>query len=358
MINSLELFAKNKNFEKYTFATVILLKIIAYVCFVHAGWQAWSSVPDADFYDDIARGYVNANNFWGNFLLFLNTNGFYSRSTLTHVIFFCSCILVPWLFSQILIKSDREISKNDWRILILLALYPTLNIFSLDIFREVPMVLLFLAFLNVVRSLMSSHSGELVNVRNVVLFFVALLVLYLLYRLRFYLSLALIIALLASCFFDFRKNFWKFVLLYFIVLQVADLMGVFEWMKLEYRYTYAGAGSVYGIDFSSGFFLINFLKSFSYNIYGFYIYDRLSFAVFVIESVPALSASIYVFKNRRYANRFVGFLICFFFIYSGIWALGVDSLGTAVRYRIFSYLAIFLAVLIIEKNPDEAKLNS
>lgn len=354
MIKSLEPFTKNRNFEKYALATVILLKIIAYVYFVHAGWQAWSSVSDADFYDSVAKGYVNANNYWGNFLIFLNTNGFYSRSTLTHVIFLCNCMLIPWLFSQIHIKSNREISKNDRRILILLALYPTLNIFSLDIFREVPMVLLFLAFLNVVRLLMTSHSGELVNVKSFVLFFAALLVLYLLYNLRFYLSLALIIALLASCFIDFRNNLWKFVLLYFIVLQVADLMGVFEWMKLEYRYTYAGARSVYGIDFSSGLFLINFLKSFSYNIYGFYIYDRLSFAVFVIESVPALLASIYVFKNRQYASRFVGFLIFFFFIYSGIWALGVDSLGTAVRYRIFSYLAIFLAAILVGQKISES----
>ena len=46
-------------------------------------------------------------------------------------------------------------------------------------------------------------------------------------------------------------------------------------------------------------------------------------------------------------NRFVVFLLTFFVIYTTIWLLGNDNLGTAVRLRIPSYLVIYACMFII-----------
>lgn len=356
MFVKFKLYITGENFEKYIFAICILLKILAYSYYIDSGWRVWASASDADYYDKIAKGTVSVNNYWGNFLLFLNINGLYSRSLLTHVIFLCNCLVIPYVFVKIYTLPNRVISKEDWRVLLLLALYPTLNVFSLDIFRDVPMILLFLWILYAVRSLMSATTGELINIRNIFHIFTAMVAVYVLHKLRFYLASALIIAFVAAYFFDFSKSMWRLAALYLVVLQVADLMGVFDWMKIEYRNTYLIAKSVYGIDFSNGLFLLNFLKSFLANIYGFHIYDKLSLIVFAAESVPAILLSLYVLANRQYVSRFIIFLIYFFFLYSGIWVIGVDALGTGVRYRIFSYLAIFLAAILVRQKVFEANV--
>jgi hypothetical protein len=46
-------------------------------------------------------------------------------------------------------------------------------------------------------------------------------------------------------------------------------------------------------------------------------------------------------------SKFVIFLLTFFVIYSTIWLLGNDNLGTAVRLRIPSYLVIFASMFIV-----------
>ena len=47
-------------------------------------------------------------------------------------------------------------------------------------------------------------------------------------------------------------------------------------------------------------------------------------------------------------KSFIGpFLITFFVIYTTIWLLGNDNLGTAVRLRIPSYLVIFASMFIV-----------
>jgi hypothetical protein len=69
--------------------------------------------------------------------------------------------------------------------------------------------------------------------------------------------------------------------------------------------------------------------------------------VFLFESLPFIFALFYVFKNIRFATNFVKYLIVFFVIYTTIWVMGNDNLGTAVRLRVPGYLAIFACMLII-----------
>jgi hypothetical protein len=46
-------------------------------------------------------------------------------------------------------------------------------------------------------------------------------------------------------------------------------------------------------------------------------------------------------------NKFAIFLLTFFTIYTTIWLLGNDNLGTAVRLRVPSYLVIFACMFIV-----------
>ena len=55
----------------------------------------------------------------------------------------------------------------------------------------------------------------------------------------------------------------------------------------------------------------------------------------------------YVIKNIKLADSFVRFLIIFFVIYASVWLIGNDNLGTAVRLRLYNYLAIYISFFYI-----------
>ena len=50
-------------------------------------------------------------------------------------------------------------------------------------------------------------------------------------------------------------------------------------------------------------------------------------------------------------------ILVFFVIYTTIWALGNDNLGTAVRLRIPSYLAIFACMFIVYQVKTKLSFN-
>ena len=72
-----------------------------------------------------------------------------------------------------------------------------------------------------------------------------------------------------------------------------------------------------------------------------------SILVLILESVPFIFALFYVFKNIRFVTKFASFLLVFFVIYTTVWLMGNDNLGTAVRLRVPSYLVIFACMFIV-----------
>jgi len=82
-------------------------------------------------------------------------------------------------------------------------------------------------------------------------------------------------------------------------------------------------------------------------LFGLFLVSRNSIIVFLLESVPFILTFIYLSKNIKFMNRFVSFLLTFFVIYTTIWLLGNDNLGTAVRLRIPSYLVIYACMFIV-----------
>jgi len=69
--------------------------------------------------------------------------------------------------------------------------------------------------------------------------------------------------------------------------------------------------------------------------------------LFVVESVPLIAGLVYTCRNWRFVDQLSKFLCVFFGIYGTIWLLGNNNMGTAVRLRIFNYIAVLLCVVSI-----------
>lgn len=145
--------------------------------------------------------------------------------------------------------------------------------------------------------------------------------------------------------------------LYLLVLFIANYIGVFDALT-EYRsgFEELESGSTLGLDFSNPMlFIPNFILSFLGQMLGLYITNPLAIILLLVETVPFFFMLIYVFKNIKLADSFVRFLIIFFVLYASVWLIGNDNLGTAVRLRIYNYLAVYISFFYILKQKSLVK---
>ena len=70
-------------------------------------------------------------------------------------------------------------------------------------------------------------------------------------------------------------------------------------------------------------------------------------AIVHFQTLPFFLMLLYVMKNIKLADSFVRFLIIFFVLYASVWLVGNDNLGTAVRLRMYNYLAIYISFFYI-----------
>jgi hypothetical protein len=322
------------------------------VAYQFLGPFSFGGGSDADFYHGMATYAIQNEgvNIWPYLLRGLNDWGLYSRDLIKHSIFALSLFLVPLITLKLLKSPNQEDQNSTWMAAIAVSAYPTLMYFSTDIFREVPMVVLFMLALLGVKYLQIKIAILSFERESYVWAIMTIAIVVVLYGFRFYLSLAIVIAFVVATRFRFEKPLWAPFFLLVFVLSCAYWFGVFNWMMGTYRQTYADAGSSFGVDFSQGIFAANLIRSFLACIYGFIYQGNLSVAVFILEGLPAFIASAYIFINRQYSDKFVSFLVVFFVVYAVAWIVGVDSLGTAVRYRIFNYLALLFAACVIYQN--------
>jgi len=146
-----------------------------------------------------------------------------------------------------------------------------------------------------------------------------------------------------------------------VVLVLAKVSGVIDPILL-YRESdgFSGGGATLDIgllDKNPIMFLVYYLYSLFGQLFGLFLVNVNAVLVFFLESVPFILAFIYLFKNIRFMTRFSSFLLIFFVIYTTIWALGNDNLGTAVRLRIPSYLAIFACMFIVYQVKTKLSFN-
>jgi hypothetical protein len=336
------------------FFSIFILKIVTYIFFIIYGYEIFGGGNDGDYYDAYALGQTEiALNSWSYILRTLNEIGIYSRNSMRLILMLLGFLIIPFMVAKLSIVNDSLYLKRIfWFTAVYVSIYPTMAYYTLDIYRDVFMVFCFLLGLFSVRAFIETNK----NINRIFFIFSIILISLLLYSLRIYLGIAFFASFLFYHFFDFKKG--KLLISFFIYLIIMNILFATGFLNpiFAYREIFSNemeGGSNLGIVFDSiPLFSIQFLKSFFYQIVGLFFSGTSSIIVFMFESAPILLLFIYLVKNRKYSNKFINFLIMFFVMYSSVWVLGNDNLGTAVRLRIYNYLSIIIGFLIVYQRKN------
>ncbi len=292
-----------------------------------------------------------AVNGWPVLLNFLAHAGLYSREGVSIVLFILSSIFIPFLFSRIVaeqIKLGWLSSTVFWNSLLLIVLYPTLFFYSLDICRD---VLMYSCFLVAVYFLSKYLSFCRESYLSLIYLFFFLLFSFVCFLLRAYLGVALFLAFFLFSFIKINEKPFIYLIFYFVLLVACYRLDAFQSI-INYRdgEAFSGGGTTLDIDLtgkSEMDFLSLYMRSLAAQLFGLYFANIQGVLAFFFESVFFVVCFFYVAKNIDYLTPLLTYLLVFFAIYSTVWLLGNDNLGTAVRLRVFSYLSIYLCAAII-----------
>lgn len=302
---------------------------------------------DSDYYDAYALGYDDvAVNIWPVILKFLNDLGLYSREGISYLFLFLNLFIIPIFVARLSGLDFKKNQKYYFYVFLVCLVYPTLFFYTFDIYRDVFMVLSFLVGCWVVRKSLSSSSLIAFSFLYILAIFIGLFLL----ALRPYLGYAFLLALFLWKIKLTKKRIFFFAVLYFFALFVANYLGLFERIT-DYREIFEEdmqGGSNLGLDFSNPvLFIPNFVLSTLGQLFGLYLVNPFAVLLFVIETIPILFMLFYIFKNIKYADSFIRFLIIFFVLYASVWLIGNDNLGTAVRLRLYNYLVVYICFFYI-----------
>lgn len=302
---------------------------------------------DSDYYDAYALGYVDvAVNIWPVILRFFNDLGLYSREGISYLFLFINLFIIPFLVARLSGLNFKKDQKYYLYSVLLCLIYPTLFFYTFDIYRDLFMVFSFLVGCLIVKKSLNSSSFFVFSF----FYILAILMGLFLMALRPYLGYAFLLALALWKIKLTKKRIFILTILYFFALFVANYIGVFEGLT-EYREGFENelqGGSNLGLDFSnSAMFLPNFILSALGQLFGLYLVNPFAVLLFVIETIPILFMLFYILKNIKYADGFIRFLIIFFVLYASVWLIGNDNLGTAVRLRLYNYLAVYIVFFYI-----------
>jgi len=336
----------------------MVLKILLFIYFkwFNQGIDFLGGGNDADYYNNYALGYnpsTNnpvdfAANYWPVILRFLNENGLYDRDVIVLILFVTSITLLPYLYYKLIKIQADEIKPVKAGSIFLIIFYPSIFIYTMDIYREVLMfTILFLSFL-IYKKILETN-----RLRDNVYFLIYLSLAYFLYLLRPYLGFALALAPFVYLLLSKTKRYFKtWIIIYFVVLVLINVSGGLDEI-LHYREHFrisSEGGSTLGIgllDKNPIMFIFYYIYSILGQLFGLFLVNQFAFYIFFLESVPFILAFIYLLKNIKFIPKFAIFLLTFFIIYSTVWLLGNDNLGTAIRLRIPSYFIIFACMFIV-----------
>ena len=258
-------------------------------------------------------------------------------------------VFMPYLFYKIVKGQDNVIAPVRSGSVLLIIFYPTIFFFTIDVYRDVFMFFTLLLSLLLYKKIIETH-----GLRGVggIYFLVFLGLVFILFLLREYLGIALgLTPIIYYMFFKTKRYVKTWVFLYFILLVLVKASGAFD-MLLLYRGEdgFSNGGATLGIGLYNTnpvTFIIYYLYSLFAQLFGLFLVNINAVVAFILESVPFTLAFIYVLKNIRFLTKFGSFLLVFFVLYTTVWVLGNDNLGTAVRLRVPSYLAIFSCMFIV-----------
>lgn len=348
----------SNHFILLAIASLIFFKSIFYIVvksdLILSGFGMGS---DAIYYHGYATGLYNlAVNIWPVILRYLYDVGLYSRTIIAYILFFLSLFAIPFITAKLASLTFRETQKYYLYIILVGVAYPTLYFFTFDIYRDVFMVFSFLIGCLIVKSCLNSRS----YIVFLILFAVAVVIGFFLLALRPYLGYAFLISLFLWKIKFNKKRVLVLGLLYFLTLFIVNYLGYFE-ILTEYRagFEEISSGSTLGLNFSNPLlFVPNLILSFLGQMLGLYVTNPFAVLLLIIETIPFFFMLLYIFKNIKLADSFVRFLIIFFIIYASVWLIGNDNLGTAVRLRLYNYLAVYISFFYILRLKTRSLNNS
>ena len=335
----------------WLFVVIALLSKITYFIYykMFISGTVFGGGNDSDYYNAYALGvdYVVVN-FWPVILRFLNEMGYYNRNVISWITFVISITLQPYVYYKMVKIQADEIKPVMAGSFFLIVFYPTMFYLTIDIFREVYMFIALLLCLLLYKKFLETNWPK-----GFVYIFIYVGLTFFLFLMRPYLGFALALTPFVYLIFLKTKRYVKtWVILYFVTLILVKNFGGIDEILIYRegfrRFDLGGSGMGIGL-LNKGpiMFLFYYLYTLVGQLFGLFLVNLNSIIVFLFESVPFILAFIYLSKNIKFMNRFVSFLITFFVIYTTIWLLGNDNLGTAVRLRIPSYLVIFASMFIV-----------
>jgi len=327
------------NCMKYFFYFILLIKFFLFLILIYI---INFGGADANTYNEMA--YHDGSYYWGHFLYILNQYGVYDRTFLKFSLFVISSIAVPFLIAKITTKNTNIF----WLIVILSSLYPTLLIFSSDIYRDVVMLFLFLIEIYLLKKFFKINKKSYFDsLKKSFLYAVIIYFAFFLCMWREYLGFSILVTILFYKVLDLKFiNIKIFFIFYFLMLIFFYKYGFLNHL-LEYRNIFLLNKAnttlkivLYQKDLFD--FLYLYIKSVMYELFGLFFVNFGAIIFFVFETIPFIFALRYIYKNKNMLSIYEKSLLLFCVIYGTIWLLGNDNLGTAIRLRIFNYVAIYL----------------
>jgi hypothetical protein len=302
-------------------------------------------VSDADYYDQYAQGYDGLSvNAWADILRYFNDLGLYNRSLVTVFIYLCASFFIPALIN-ITIKefSCTKKIKSSYAYVVI-WMWPTLYIYSLDIFRDV--IILCLTGLGILFGAKVLKWNKTIFINTMVFLGISITA----FTFRPYLGFAIFTSLIVTMT-TRRVNSWKFFWAFLFGVVGCDYIGLLDPIH-QYRGDIGwSGGSSFGITFYGSHGLDFFLLltiNFVYQVLGFSFANDLTVLVFIFESIPFMFFSLYAIKNQSYFDRRESrYILAFALLYAIAFLVGNDNLGTALRLRMPLYYLSILAFLYI-----------
>lgn len=362
------MFYKYRNIFSIAIFSLIMLKIVGFYLLKYS--DTFSSLlanfgNDSEYYDAYARGaYLNPSSVWPVLLRYLYEFDLYNRETVSFVTFFVSLFILPFVFykavtSQLDKNNDAQIIRGVLILsFVVVCYYPTLVVYSTDLNRDIYLSLCLFLF----TWALSNFAMQTNQVQRIKWGGVLALLVVVSFGMRPYLGFALFVSLFIMRFSFAGKKLWLSIFLFLMVLVVSKYYGLIDPILL-YRGEdgFERGGSSLGIglvNLQGVAFTMGYLKSFFVQLFGLYFVGSASLVLFTLETLPFIYSIYYVIGNRKYLVGMPRYIFIFFVVYTSIWTLGNDNIGTAVRLRTVSYLAIYMCALFIYGHKNSQWLSS
>lgn len=328
--------------------TIAFIKLIIITVWIIATPELYlGGTSDADYYNEYALGYIEdtATSIWPVILKCINDLGWYQRDAVAEIMAIANSVLYPFVIYKICIKFGA-CKKAAIIVIILYQCWPSNYLISFDIYRD--NILLGIALLGVYISITQFKPLEKIN--GIILYGALAIIAF---QFRPYLGFSIFSAYILTIVIGKSVLRWGVIIPY--LLMMIALLGTINALDplFEYRgeYGFESGGSSFGIG------LINkntieaiglIILSAIYQMGGFYIYDAKTSFIFLVESLPFLVMLYFSVRYIKIYEKSMKYTVLFFVIYSTVWIIGNDNLGTGIRLRIISYtvmLPIFSVAL-------------